>query len=329
MRAIQIERFGGPEVLQVVELPKPQPAPSEILVRVAAAGVNFADTLMRSDEYATTPPLPSVLGSEAAGIIEGVGSEVDGLREGMRIAAPLFAAGIHFGGYADYVTIDARYAVPVPDDLSFDKAAALMVQGLTALYLPKQADPKDKTVLINAAAGGVGSLLVQLAKQAGARTVIAAASTEEKLAFARTLGADAAVNYTLPDHVERLMEASGGQGPDIIYESVGGAALKDDLKALAPRGQLIAYGALNIHKFGLGTPELLGLIFKNQSLTGFALVPLLTPDLLQESLTGLFASAAAGKLGVTIGATFPLERAADAHRALESRSTIGKVILTA
>ncbi|MBA5776836.1 zinc-binding dehydrogenase [Stappia sp. F7233] len=329
MRAIQIERFGGPEVLRLVELPKPQPAPSEILVRVAASGVNFADTLMRSDEYAATPPLPSVLGSEVAGIVEGIGSEVDGLREGMRVAAPLFAAGIYFGGYADYVTIDARYAVPVPDDLSFDKAVALMVQGLTALYLTRQADPKGKTVLVNAAAGGVGSLLVQLAKQAGARTVIAAASTSEKLAFARELGANAAVNYTLPDHIDRLMEASGGQGPDIIYESVGGAALKDGLKALAPRGQLITYGALNIHKFSLGTPELLGLIFRNQSLTGFALVPLLTPDLLQESLKDLFASAAAGELAVTIGASYPLERAMDAHRALESRTTTGKVVLTA
>lgn len=327
MRAVQMSRFGGPEVFEVIETPTPMPGPGQVLVRVRAAGVNFAETLMRESRYAVTPELPAILGTEVAGVIEGLGNRVSGLTVGARVAAPLFAAGVSFGGYAEYVLIDAGFVAPLPDALSFEDATALMVQGLTALYLTKQAPPNGKTVLVSAAAGGVGTLLVQLAKRAGAKTVIAAASAPQKLDFARSLGADAGVNYTQAHWVEQARAATAGAGPDIIYESVGGAVTKASLEALAPLGKLVIYGALNIQSFQLGGPELMGLIFKNQSVTGFALAPLLTPESLKMGLAELFDLAMHGQLKVTIAGTFPLERAAEAHRALEGRRTTGKIVL--
>lgn len=329
MKAIQLRRFGNPDVLDYIDVPTPVPGPGEVLVRVHAAGVNFADTLMRQDRYAITPPLPAILGSEVAGTIAALGVDVDAntIAVGTRVAAPLFAANISLGGYAEFVVVPVDYIVPLPDNLSFDQATALMVQGLTAAYLIKQVPPAGKTVLATGAAGGVGSFLVQLARQAGARHIVAAASSEQKLAFTRSLGADVGIDYTDPHWTVSLNAALGGAGPDIIYESVGGTITMDGLAALAPLGQMVIYGALNIQQFALGVPDLLGLIFKNQSITGFALVPLLTPGSLKRELGALFDDAAQGLLTVTIGGVYPLADAADAHRALEARNTIGKLIL--
>jgi NADPH:quinone reductase len=329
VRVIQMARFGGPEVLEVAERATPMPGTGEILVRVRAAGVNLSDTLMRQDRYAITPELPSVLGTEVAGEVAGTGEGVSGWRIGDRVAAPLFAAGRMFGGYSEYAVLDARFVAALPDGISYEVANALMVQGLTALYLTQQAPPAGKSVLVSAAAGGVGSLLVQLAHRAGARQVIAAASAEQKLAFAQTMGADAGVNYSTPEWANAAREIAGGQGPDIIYESVGGAVTMQALQALAPRGNLVIYGALNIQQFQLGIPELLGLIFKNQSLTGFATTPLLTPERVRAGLTELFQQVEQRQLRVTVGGAFPLVRAADAHRALEGRGTTGKIVLVA
>lgn len=327
MRAVQMSRFGGPEVFEVIETPTPIPGPGQVLVRVRAAGVNLSETLIRQNRYAVTTALPAVLGNEVAGVIESLGAGVDGLAVGARVVAPLFAAGTLVGGYAEYVLINADFVVPLPDALSFEEATALMIQGLTALYLIKQVPPHGKTVLVSAAAGGVGSLLVQLATRAGAKTVIAAASTVDKLDFVRSIGAHAGVNYTQADWVEQTRAASGGAGPDIIYESVGGTVTNASLKALAPLGQLVIYGALNIQSFQLGVPELLGLIFKNQSVTGFAFAPLLTPEGLRTALVELFELAVRGQIRVTISETFPLEHVGEAHRALEGRRTIGKLVL--
>jgi NADPH:quinone reductase len=327
MRQVQFNRFGGPEVLEIVEKPTPIPDRGQVLVRVRAAGVNFSDTLMRQNRYALTPELPAIPGTEVAGTIERLGDGVGGLTLGARVAVPLFATGSLVGGYADHVVAEAGLVVPLPDALPFDAATALMIQGLTALHLPRQISPRGKTVLVNAAAGGVGSLLVQLARRAGAKTVIAAASSTSKLDLARSLGADIGVDYTKSDWVDGVRSASGGAGPDIIYESVGGDVTKGCLAALAPGGELVIYGALNIQGFAFGVPELIGIIFKNQSLTGFALPSLLTPAGLKEGLAELFALAVSGELKVTIGATYPIERAADAHRALEGRGTTGKLVL--
>ncbi len=329
MKQIQFGRFGGPEVLELVEKPTPAPGVGEVLVRVRAVGINFAETLMRQNKYAVTPELPAVPGVEVAGTIAQTGDRVHGLTVGARVAVPLFATGAMLGGYSDHVVVSAGLVVPLPEALSFEAATALMIQGLTALYLTKQISPEGKTVLVNAAAGGVGSLLVQLARRAGAKTVIAAASSARKLDFARSLGADMGVDYTKPDWVEAVRAASGGAGPDIIYESAGGDITRASLAALGPRGELVIYGALNIQAFDFGVPDLIGLIFNNQSLTGFALAPLLTPEGLKDGLAELFDLSASGALKVTIGETYPLERAADAHRALEGRATTGKLVLSA
>ena len=217
MRQVQFSRFGGPDVLEVVEKPTPTPGDGQVLIRVGAVGVNFSDTLMRQNRYAVTPELPAVPGTEAAGTVERLGNGVGNLAVGARVAVPLFATGAAVGGYTDYVVVEAGLVVPLPAALSFEVAVALMIQGLTALYLPKQISPKGKTILVNAAAGGVGSLLIQLARRAGAKTVIAAASTAKKLDFARSLGADAGVDYTRSDWVGAVRAASDGAGPDIIY----------------------------------------------------------------------------------------------------------------
>ena len=298
-----------------------------MLVRVGAIGVNFAETLMRQNKYAVTPELPAVPGAEVAGTIQQVGPGVGGLKIGARVAVPLFATGAVVGGYSDHVVAKVGVVVPLPDALSFEVATALMIQGLTALYLTKQIPPRDKTVLVNAAAGGVGSLLVQLARRAGAKAVIAAASSVEKLNFARSLGADAGVDYTKPGWIDAARAASGGTGPDLIYEFAGGDVTRGCLATLAPGGKLVIYGALNIQGFDFGVPDLIGIIFKNQSLTGFALPSLLTPEGLKTGLAELFDLTVSGKLKVTIGATYPLHQAADAHSALEQRGTTGKLAL--
>ncbi|MFA5949241.1 MAG: zinc-binding dehydrogenase [Hyphomicrobium sp.] len=327
MKAVQLLGFGGPENLGLVEVPVPVIGAGEVLVRVKASGVNFAETAMRQNRYAMTPPLPSILGSETAGIVEAVGQGVEGIAVGDRVAASAFAAGQFFGGYAEFAACGADFVTPIPDRLPFEHAVALMVQGLTALYLLERGPASGKRVLVSAAAGGVGSLLVQLAKRAGAKQVIAAASTEDKREFARSLGADATIDYTVADWSQAVRELTGGRGADVIYESVGGAVTRESLKALAPLGQIVIYGSLNILDFNLGVPDLLGLIFQNQSITGFATVPLLTPQSLQEGLTRLFAMAVSGELKVTIGGVYPLQQAAAAHRALDSRQSRGKIVL--
>jgi NADPH2:quinone reductase len=323
MRAVQLSRFGGPEVLEIVETPTPTPKPGEVLIRVRAAGINFFEVLMRQDRYAVTPELPMLLGVEAAGVVEALGDGVTSPGSGTRVVVPLFAIG-RSGGYADYLVVDAASIVPLPDGLSFEDATALMVQGLTALHLVRQSPPKDKAVLVTAAAGGVGSLLVQLARDSGARLVIAAAGSDEKRELALSLGADIAVDYSSPEWVKRVREATGGSGADIIYEFIGGTFTKACLDALAPGGELV-FGALG--RFSLNQAAMEDLFARNQSLKGFALLPLLTPDKLKTDLDWLFGQAADGRLRVMQGGRYPLDHVADAHRALQSRGTVGKVVL--
>jgi NADPH:quinone reductase len=327
MKAIQISRFGGPEVLEPVEIPMPVPGPGEALIRVGAAGVNFFETLQRQDRYGPTSALPMIPGVEIAGTIEALGTGASSVQIGERIAAPLFAASVFSGGYAEYVAVDAAWTIPLPQSVSFATAAALMVQGLTALHLIRQAPAAGKTVLVNAAAGGVGSLLVQLAKQAGAKRVIAAASSAEKLALARELGAEAGVDYSQPDWAAQVRAATGGAGPDIVYESVGGAITRTSLELLAPFGRMVIFGALNLQDFGLGVSELKSLVAGNQTLTGFALLPFLNMANVKADLAGLLSLAERGELRVLSGGSFPLDQAAAAHRALESRRTTGKLVL--
>lgn len=324
MKAIQLNRFGGPGVLDVVDVPVPVPGKGEVLLRIHAAGVNFFETLMRADRYVVTPALPMTPGVEIAGVVEAAGEGVDDAVIGTRVAVPLFATSRPFGGYAEYVAVNAASVVPLPHGLSFDDAAALMVQGLTALYAVRCSPPHDRQVLVSAAAGGVGSLLVQLAKDAGARRVIATAGSREKLDLARSLGADVAVDYGAAGWSDRVREATTGEGVDIVYDFVGGTFTKASLDALAPRGEII-FGALG--RFELSADELNAMFPLNQSLKGFALLPLLAPANLKADLADLFARAACGDLKIVHGGRYSLDRAADAHRALEGRRTTGKILL--
>jgi len=326
MKAVQFSRFGGPEVLEVVDRPAPEPQTGEVLIRVRAAGINFFEVLMRADRYAVTPQLPMFPGVEVAGVVEAVGQGVDGALKGRRVAAPLFASQRPYGGYAEQVTIPADLAVPLPDDVSFEDATALMVQGLTALHLLRQRPPEGRTVLVPAAAGGVGSLLVQLAKAKGAVKVIAAAGGAGKIELALSLGADAAVDYTNPDWPARVRVLTGGEGADTVYDTVGGALTALSLPALAPGGELV-FAALG--RYGLAASDLEAMIGRNQSLRGFALLPLLSTDGLKASLSELFQLAASGQLRVAIVGRFTLDQAGEAHRHLEERRAMGKVVLVA
>ena len=332
MKAVLLRRLGGPEVLELVDTPTPAIQAGQILVRVKAAGVNYFEVLMRQGGYASSPPLQMSPGVEIAGVIEKAGDDA-GIAVGSRVAVPLFAAGLN-GGYAQFVAVDARMAHAIPDGLSFEKATALLVQGLSALHAVRRVSPEGKTVLITAAAGGVGSLLVQLARRHGARRIIAATGSERKLAVARALGADGGVIYRGAEQgaVQQgamqwsaLLEAeAGGDGIDVVYDFVGGRLSDAYLPALAPQAELL-FGALGRADF---RPDAINtLIGRNQTLKGMALVPLLTPENLKADLAQLFALAADKQLQVPIGAAYALEDAAAAHRAIEARETTGKVVL--
>jgi NADPH2:quinone reductase len=316
MRAIQLSRFGGPEVMELIQTPKPVPQSGEVLIHIKAAGVNFFETLMRQDRYSVTPDLPMIFGVEVAGIVDSVGDGVD-LRPGSRVAVPLFAFDRPGGGYADYITVDAKAVVTLPEDVSFETAVALMVQGLTALHAMRRSPAKDKLVLVTAAAGGVGSLLVQLAKLAGARRVIAAAGSEEKLNLAQALGADEALNYRNPDWAE-------GVTADVIYDFVGGTLTEACLKALAPGGEIL-FGALG--RAALGKSALEAMFARNQSIKGFALLPLLSKDKVKADLSHLLDLTLSGQLKLLPPARFPLDQASDAHRLIDQRRNTGKVVL--
>jgi NADPH2:quinone reductase len=327
MKAIQYSRFGGPDVLGIVEVETPTPGPGEVLIKVGAVGVNFFEVLMRQDRYAVTPPLPFIPGVEIAGTIAALGKGVTNLSAGDRVAAALFVAGAQSGGYAEYVAVRADVVVRLPDEISFATATALQVQGLTALHLLRSHPAAGRTVLISAAAGGVGSLLVQLAKRRGAKLVIAMASSAEKLALAKELGADIGVDYTQPGWPEQVRAATDGAGPDLIFDASGGEIPAQCLALLAPFGRLVLYGPLSLADFRPDAEALKTLIFGSRSIAGFALLPHLAPERLAAELGNLFAFALSGDLRLLPGASFPLAQASAAHAALESRRTAGKLVL--
>lgn len=327
MKAVQYSRFGGPEVLETVEVETPSPGPGEVLIAVRAAGVNFFEVMMRQDRYVTTPALPFIPGVEVAGTVAALGAGVTSLAIGERVAASLFAAGVQSGGYADHVAVSAEVVLRLPQALSFAAAAALQVQGLTALHLLRSHPAEARTVLVSAAAGGVGSLLVQLAKRHGARRVIAMASSAEKLALARELGADAGVDYTRSDWPEQVRAASDGAGPDLVFDASGGDVPGRCLAVLAPFGRLVLYGPLSIAGFRPDAEALKTLVFGNRMIAGFSLLPHLAPARLASDLGELFALAAAGELKLLPGGRFPLAQASAAHAALESRRSAGKLVL--
>ena len=325
MRAVVATAAGGPEVLELRHLPDPEPGPDQVLVRVGAAGVNFIDTYRRSGLYPMT--FPHVVGCEGAGEVVAVGEQVTSIAVGSRVAWADSA-----GSYAELQPVSERQAVPVPSAVDDPTAAAVMLQGLTAHYLSTSTVPlgPDDDVLVHAAAGGVGLLLTQLATIRGAR-VIATVGTRDKEALAREAGAAEVIRYTelddLTTDLPRLVaDLTGGRGVAVVYDGVGAATFDASLASLRRRGTLVLFGGAS------GPVPPLDL----QRLNGAGSVYLTRPNLSDYVATRdellartdeLFRLVAGGPLKVRVGATYPLDEAADAHRALEARKTTGKVLL--
>lgn len=322
MKAIQVSEFGGPEVLELVEIERPSPSEGEVLVEVKAAGVNFADTMRRRNEYLEETPLPFVPGAEIAGVVAEVGAGVEEVSEGDWVVTLL-----ETGGYAEYVVAPAQYLISIPDEANFDEAAAIPLQGLTAYHVLKTSGmlEEGESVLVHAAAGGVGYLAVQMAKLMGASPVIATASTQEKLDLAKELGADVLIDYTEEDWPEQVRESTGGVGADVILEMVGGEFIQKNLECLAAFGRMVVYGAASGER---GTLVPMDLMHYNQFVAGFYLPQIMAhPELFVPSLQEVLGWISSGEVSLTIGARYPLEQASVAHDALEGRQTTGKIIL--
>lgn len=317
MRAVVIERHGGPEVLQVVEQDRPRPGPGQVLIRVAAAGVNFVETYQRSGIYPTE--LPFTVGAEAAGTVVEVGPDTP-FEMGARVATAEGA-----GTYAEFALIDADKAVRVPDGVDDFTAAALPLQGFTAHYLCTSVLPAsaEHTVLLHAGAGGVGLLLTQLLKTRGAR-VITTVSTDEKEALSREAGADDVLRYA--GFRERVRELTGGRGVDVVYDGVGMSTFDDSLGSVAVRGLLALFGAASGPVPPVDPQRLAaaGSVFLTRPTARHFLR---TPAERQWRADELFAAVADGTLSVRVGATYPLAEAARAHEDLQGRRTTGKVLL--
>lgn len=325
MKQVQFRQYGSSEALTLVETKIPQPNPGEVIVKAKAIGVNYSDTLRRRNKYFQPTPLPYVLGSEAVGEIIAVG---EGVLAPFQIGTIVLAILPFGGGYSEYVSAIAQYCVPLPPNIEAKTATAIFVQGTTAQLMISQVakDLKGKTVLVNAAAGGVGSLLVQLAKMNGAK-VIAASSSFEKLQKAIANGADATINYANANWSEKVKEVNNGNGVDIAFEMVGGEVYNETVKALSQGGHLIVYGCAS----GIqGTVHPEHFVDTNLSQTGFNLAFYITtkPHLWQEALGIVIGLLSEGRLNVDTSTSFPLEEAAEAHRQIEARKTMGKVVLT-
>ena len=313
MKAIRIHEFGGAENLKVDEIEKPNPKAGEVLIRTEASGINFADIMLRQDKYLFTPELPFTMGFEVAGFIEEVGEGVEHLVVGTKVVSMMRG-----GCYAEFVVADAKTAFPIPSDLNSSEATALLVQGLTALGLLESLR-EGQNILIHAAAGGVGTLLVQLAKLKGAK-VIGTASSAEKLDKVKELGADVGINYTEDDWTQKVLDATDGKGADIIIEMVGGEMGKRNFECLAVKGEMIVYGAASGEDFQISALSLLG---KMQTVRGYNL-NLETPSNMAKFTGELMRHLGEGSLKVSV-TEFPLEDAVKAHQAIEGRKTTGKV----
>jgi NADPH2:quinone reductase len=311
VKAIQIEEFGGPEVLKVAEVPDPQPDDGQVVVNVARAGMNFADTHAIRDEYLAKQTLPLIPGAEISGTTP----------DGRRVAGM-----VGNGGYAQKVAVPEAWLVPLPDEVSDDQAAALLLQGLTAhALLHYCAHIEDgETVVIEAAGGGTGTLAIQLAKRAGAR-VIGLASSEEKRALAERIGANATADSRADDLKEAILEANGGNRVDVVLH-MSGTGFDAELHALGPLGRIVAFGNAARHPNQVATNYLLQ---TSKSVIGFWVVPLIARkrDLIRSMTAELLGAVASGELEVVIGGVYPLSEAARAHTEMEERRTSGKLLL--
>src|ERR687894_2923791 len=312
MRAVRIEEFGGPEVLKVVDLPKPEPGDGQVLIAVSRAGMNFADTHQRENSYLARYETPLVLGGEVAGRTQ----------DGRRVVAM-----VPSGGYAEYAVAHEAAAFPIPDGVDDGAALALLIQGLTAwhLYRTSAKLAEGESVVVISGAGGVGSLAIQLGKPFGAGRGIATASTEEKRAKTLELGADAAVDPSVENLKGALIEANEGRPVDVVFEMSGGRVFDQCAEALAPFGRIVAYGIAGREQNTLETGRLMR---KSRAVVGFWLMHCLgRRDMIEEPLAELFERAARGELRPQIGETYPLSEVRHAHEDLQGRRTTGKLLL--
>jgi len=311
MRAVQINEFGGPEVLEIVDLPDPEPGDGEALVEVARAGMNFADTHQRQNDYLAKAELPLTPGGEVSGRTA----------DGRRVAAMLMN-----GGYAEKVVVPEAALVPIPDGVDDDQAAGVLLQGLTAWTLLRvsAAVREGETVVVEAAAGGTGTLAVQLAKGLGAR-VIGLASTPEKRELVERLGADATVDSRTEELGEALLAANDGRQVDVVLQMSGGEAFDQSLEVIAPFGRMVTFGIATRQPNQVMTQKLMR---TSRSVVGFWLVHLFQrPDLLRQGIGELLGAVASGELEVVIGGVYPLSDVAKAQIELQERRTQGKLLL--
>jgi NADPH2:quinone reductase len=320
MKAIQVQKHGGPEVLTLVDLPVPKPKPGEVVVKISAAGINFIDTYLREGRYPTQ--LPFVNGQEAAGVVTEVASAATEWKPGDRVAYTSVP-----GAYAEYAAVPTARLVRVPRAVTDQQAAAVMLQGMTAHYLVHNsyALKKGDTALIHAAAGGVGLLLVQMAKQIGAR-VIATVGTEEKAKLARDAGADEVILYLQQDFEEQTNRLTDGKGVHVVYDGVGKTTFDKGLNVLRPRGMMVLFGGAS------GPVPPIDPMLLNHKGSLFLTRPTLVHHIasreeLEQRASDLFESISQGKLRLRIEHVYPFREAAQAHRDLESRQTTGKLLL--
>ena len=320
MKAIEIKQTGGPEAMELADLPVPQPKANEAVVKIVAAGVNFIDVYNREGRYKV--PLPFVLGQEGAGAVSAVGSNVRDVVVGDRVAY----TGV-LGSYAEYAAVPADRLVKTPDGVSEREAAAAMLQGMTAHYLAHDTYPlkKGETALIHAAAGGVGMLLVQMAHNIGAR-VIGTVSTEEKAKLAREAGADEIIFYMQSDFEAETKRLTGGKGVDVVYDSVGKTTFEKGLNVLRPRGMMALFGGSSggVPPFDPLTLTQKGSLYLTRPSIGHYII---TRQELQQRAGAVFAMIRGGKLKLRIEHVYPLANAVQAHHDLEGRKTTGKLLL--
>ena len=320
MKAIQVKQVGGPEAMELAELPIPQPKTNEAVVKLSASGVNFIDVYFREGRYKA--PVPFTLGQEGGGVVTAIGAEAKSVKVGDRVAW----TGL-LGSYAEYAAVPTDRLVPIPQGVSDQQAASAMLQGMTAHYLSHDTYPlkKGETALVHAAAGGVGLLLVQMAHNIGAR-VIATVSTEEKAKLARGAGADEVILYTQADFEAETKRLTGGKGVDVVYDSVGKTTFDKGLNILRPRGMMVLFGGSSgaVPPFDLVALSQRGSLYVTRpTLVNYTA----TREELVARSGAVFGMMAAGKLKLRIEHTYPLAEAQRAHRELEGRKTTGKLLL--
>jgi len=324
MKAVQLQSFEGVKGLKLVDIGKPQPGQEEVLIQVKAAGINYAEVEQIHGKYPTFgKELPFVMGFEVAGVVAEVGSGVTHVKVGDAVATLVSS-----GGYAEFAIAQSQVVIPIPSGITFAEATTIPLQGMTAYTLLNYAvkPVAHDSLLIQAAAGGVGLYLVQLGKILGIRTIIAMASSDEKLELVKALGADVVVNYSRPNWVEKVKQATHGKGVDVVLQMSSDHIGEESFKLTAPGGRIVLFGAKNYHDT-ISTEQVRQLIWQNQSLVGFA-YPALSPEQVAESLPSFLKLIEEKKLKLFGNQSFRLSQAPQAFEALLSRKTIGKVVLT-